>query len=201
MTFLDFCLSIEGRGMSEISAWSMIFGVWPQKHISVKLWASATRVAENMAQNTILIEKMASFKQKWLKIEISNFDILICAIMKNHEKNDLGVIVFTKSFVWHHTPKIIDQSEISATLRANKNMIVADISKNWKILISFFDFCLSIERRGMSEISAWSIIFGVWYQKHIFVKVHLSIMSQNENMSSKAIFFCPKNCSNMSYFT
>ena len=64
------------------------------------------------------------------------------------KKNDLGMIIFAKSLVWHHTPKIIDQTEISATLRAHKNMIVADISKKCKILISILDFCLSIEGRG-----------------------------------------------------
>ena len=124
ISFLHFCLSIEGRGMSEISAWSMIFGVWPQKHISVKLWASATRVAENMAKNTILVEKMASFKQKWWKNEISNLVILILDIMKNHEKKWFGDDLFYKKFGLAPYQKIIDQTEISATLRAYKNMIL-----------------------------------------------------------------------------
>ena len=106
-----------------------------------------------MAQNTILIEKIASFKQKWWKIEILNFDILICATMKNHEKNDLGMIVFTKSFVWHHTPKIIDQSEISATLRAHKNIIVADIAKYFQKCMKFSDiFGFLLDCRGARDV-------------------------------------------------
>ena len=55
------------------------------------------------------------------------------------KKDDLLLIFFTKSLVLQHTPKIIDQTEISDTLRAHKNMIVADIAKSFQKSIKLDD--------------------------------------------------------------
>ena len=79
------------------------------------------------------------------------------------KKNDFGVIVFTKSFVWHHTPKIIDQSEISATLRAHKNIIVADIAKSFQKCMKFNDiFGFLLKYRGARDVRNFCLVDYFW---------------------------------------
>jgi len=39
-------------------------------------------------------------------------------------KNGFGMILLPNSIFWRHKPKIVDQSEISATLRASKGQYI-----------------------------------------------------------------------------
>ena len=78
-------------------------------------------------------------------------------------KNDLGIIIFAKKFVWQHTSKIIDQTEISATLRTHKNMIVADIAKSFQKSIKLDDiFGFLLKYRGARDVRNFCLVDDFW---------------------------------------
>ena len=80
---------------------------------------------------------------------------------------------FIWTLIWHHKPKIVDRSEISATPRASR------MSKKWRLLEIFcrispyftdIDLYCWYRARRVVEISDRSMIFGLWCQMMLFGK-------------------------------
>ena len=145
-------------------------------------------------------------------MNISNFDIPFWAHFSS-KKCTLGtcfefLIIFsnvsviyayncTWTFIWHHRPKIVDQSEISATPRASR---VSKKSKKWKIFCCFFhyfpliDIYCRLEARGVAEISdqrflaydvIWVFMFNYMHIWHSYLK----IWSKTQKIRKKYDFF------------
>ncbi len=126
-----------------------------------------------------------AFFHDFSNFNISEYQILICHFehifpQKSHfsfifrifghicryKCHIIYVYTCTWVFIWHHMPKIVDQSEISATPRASK------IAKKNKTYINFLSAFAILEARGVAEISDRSTIFGLWCHMSIHVQLY-----------------------------
>ena len=115
-----------------------------------------------------------------------------------HITHIIYVYTCTWILIWHHMPKIIDQSKISGTLRVSK------IAKKNNTYINFLSDFAILEARGVAEISDRSTIFGLWYHMSIHVQLYayMTLVWKNMIKNSKTdhpkiapkwVFFWGKN--------